>query len=303
MSGLLYLLSLSFTDRPWISVTILLIGRALIGAAESLIITGAQIWGLVLGGPQNTSKVMAWVGMGLFAAFAIGAPIGAGLYAAYGFVGIALATMAVPLLTLLLVMPLAAVTPPEHRARPRIATVIGAVMVPGLGAALSNAGFGAMITFVVLLFAERGWSPSWLPFTIFAAALIAARLWLSHLADRLGGARVALVFVLIEAAGLLLIGLAPWPAMALVGSAATGFGYALVYPGFAVEAIRRAPPESRGLALGFYTAFLDLALALAGPVFGLIAAGAGLSAVFLASALVVLSATVIAVRLLKAAPL
>ncbi len=40
-SGLLYLLSLGFADSPIASVTILLIGRALLGAAESFIITGA----------------------------------------------------------------------------------------------------------------------------------------------------------------------------------------------------------------------------------------------------------------------
>src|SRR5260221_2014587 len=45
VSGLLYLLSLDLADTPAISVTILICGRALLGAAESFIITGAQIWG------------------------------------------------------------------------------------------------------------------------------------------------------------------------------------------------------------------------------------------------------------------
>jgi hypothetical protein len=46
---------------------------------------------------------------------------------------------------------------------------------------------------------------------------------------------------------------------------ATGFGYSLVYPGFDVEAVHRAPPQSRGLAMGAYTAFLDLAPGLVNP--------------------------------------
>jgi hypothetical protein len=50
--------------------------------------------------------------------------------------------------------------------------------------------------------------------------------------------------------------------------------------------------------MGTYTAFLDLALGIASPVLGLIAGGAGLGSVFLASALVVLCASPIAVRLL-----
>jgi hypothetical protein len=37
-------------------------------------------------------------------------------------------------------------------------------------------------------------------------------------------------------------------ALALVGVTLTGLGYSLVYPGFGVEALRHAPPQSRGLA-------------------------------------------------------
>ncbi|HEX3499500.1 MAG TPA: MFS transporter [Stellaceae bacterium] len=62
VSGLLYLLSLRFVRAPQISVTILLLGRALLGGAESFVITGAVSWGLALVSPQNTGKVIAWVG-------------------------------------------------------------------------------------------------------------------------------------------------------------------------------------------------------------------------------------------------
>jgi MFS family permease len=41
LSGALYLVSLAFEGMPWISVSVLLAGRALLGAAESFIITGA----------------------------------------------------------------------------------------------------------------------------------------------------------------------------------------------------------------------------------------------------------------------
>ena len=92
VAGLLYLLSLPFAVSPWISVSILLAGRALLGGAESLIITGAVSWGLSLAGPENAGRVIAWVGMAMFAALALGAPIGAALFEAGGFVTIAAAT-------------------------------------------------------------------------------------------------------------------------------------------------------------------------------------------------------------------
>ena len=86
----------------------------------------------------------------------------------------------------------------------------------------------------------------------------------------------------------------------MAGAVLAGSGFALVYPGLGVEAVRRTPPRSRGLAMGAYTAFLDLALGLANPALGLVASGAGLGAVYLVSTLVVLCAAAIAARLLNA---
>ena len=91
-AGLLYFLSLDFVAAPVISVTILLLGRTLLGVGESFIMVGAQSWGLSILGVQHTSKTLAWIGSAMFGAFAAGAPIGTILYGRYGFNAIALAT-------------------------------------------------------------------------------------------------------------------------------------------------------------------------------------------------------------------
>jgi MFS family permease len=119
------------------------------------------------------------------------------------------------------------------------------------------------------------------------------------LPDRVGGARVSLVCILIEAAGLAFIWYAPSPNMAILGSFVIGMGYSLVYPGFGVEVVRLTPLESRGLAMGTYTAFLDLSLGIANPALGIVADHAGLGPVFLTSIVIVLLSTGIAVRLLQ----
>jgi len=296
-SGLLYFASLSFVSAPALSAAILLLGRALLGVGESFIITGGQSWGLAILGFENTSKVLAWVGSAMFGAFAAGAPIGSVLYARYGFAGLALATTLLPIATLALVTPLQRVTPTAY-VRTGLLKVMAAVWLPGIGSALSSVGFGAVIAFSALLFIARGW-PAWPAFSMFALAFILTRMFLGHLADRFGGAKVALVSVLVEAVGLGLIAFAPGLALALTGAALTGLGYSLVYPGLGVEAVRRVPVDSRGLAMGAYTAFLDLALGITSPILGLIASGAGIGAVFLASTLAVLGAAVIAVRLMR----
>jgi MFS family permease len=297
--AVLYLVSLAFTSNPWLSVSILLAGRALLGISESFIITGAAAWGLALAGPQNAGGVIAWVGMAMFAAMALGAPLGTALYSYGGFSAVAIATAVIPVLTLLLVAPLAAAKG-QRGAPASFMKVAGAVWLPGVGSAFSSLGFGAILAFGSLFGAQRGWEPVWLTFTAFAVALVAARLFFGHVPDRFGGARVALACVVIEAAGLALMWVAPDRTIAAIGAALAGFGYSLVYPGLGVEAVRRAPAQSRGLAMGAYTVFLDVALGFGSPLLGLIAGWTGVGSVFLVTAILVLGAAVISAHLLRA---
>jgi hypothetical protein len=44
---------------------------------------------------------------------------------------------------------------------------------------LSSVGYGAVLTFSVLLFASRQWPNPWLAVTCFAAALVVARIFLA----------------------------------------------------------------------------------------------------------------------------
>jgi MFS family permease len=297
IAGLLYLVSVPLMREPALSGAFLLLGRFVLGAGESFIITGALGWGVALVGSRHTGKVMAWMGTAMYAAFAAGAPAGAWLYGQEGFAGIAWATLALPLAILVLLCRLPAV-PPATNARPAFTAVLRAVWVPGLGLALTSLGFGAIAGFVALLFAAKTWTPVWHPFTAFAVSFMLARILLGHVVDKLGGARVALVSIVIESAGLALLWIAPSFAWAVGGAALTGLGYSLVYPGFGVEAVRRTPPQSSALAMGAYTACLDLALGVGTLALGAVASQWGLGSVFLASAVVVALAAVIGVWLL-----
>ena len=109
VSGMAYLASLAFMASPVTSLGVLLIGRVLLGCGESLIITGALSWGFSLVGPQNAGKVMAWIGIAIYAAYSTGAPLGTLIYGPYGFAGISVATSIIPLLALAVVAPARAV--------------------------------------------------------------------------------------------------------------------------------------------------------------------------------------------------
>ncbi|CCH07582.1 Xanthine transporter,putative [Achromobacter xylosoxidans NH44784-1996] len=299
VSGLLYLLSLAFVSMPVVSVAILLVGRAILGGAESFIITGGVSWGLGLVDKGHAGKVIAWVGTAMFAAMAFGGPFGTMMFSSFGFASIALVTTLLPLLVLAGLWRLPALAPHAHKTKAGMKSVMGSVWLPGLGAATASIGYCAVLAFSSLFYAERHWEPIWLAFTAFGAALIVSRLIAGHLPDRFGGAKVALVFVLVQTAGLVFMWLARNSVIASAGAAIAGFGYSLVYPGLGVEAVRGTSPENRGLAMGIYTAFLDVAMAIGSPALGWIAGQAGLGAVFIASALVVLCTAGIAVRLLQ----
>lgn len=286
LSGLAYLASLAFLGVPTLSLWILLLARVLLGCGESLIVTGAFSWGMGRIGPQHAGRVMAWVGIAMYGAYAVGAPLGTWINGLYGFAGISLATAAAPLLALVMVLGLPGVAPTAVRRTP-FYKVLGAVWRPGLGLALSSIGFGVLTAFIALLFAARQWDNASLAFTAFGVAFIGARLGFAHLPDKLGGARVAMVCVVIEAIGLLLIWGGADAVMVYAGAALTGFGYSLAFPGFGVEAVRRAPPQSRGVAMGAYVAFLDISLGLTGPVLGAVAAAWGLDVVYLVAAVAV----------------
>ncbi|MFO1088078.1 MAG: arabinose transporter [Hyphomicrobiales bacterium] len=298
-SGVLYLASLAAVGAPVLSAAILLAGRAVMGIAESFVITSAVSWGFARVDTAKTRKVIAWVGMSMFGALAIGAPVGAAIYAMAGFACIGLVTTLAPLAVLIAIVRLPAVKPIRTSAHQGFGAILRSVWMPGVGAALSSFGFGAILAFGAILFAERGWGDPWLPFTAYAAGLIIARILLGHLPDRLGGARVALVSVFVEAAGLIGLWVAGDPLVAAAGAMLTGAGYALVYPGLGLEAVRRTLPENRGAAMGIFTIFLDVALGLGTPVLGVIANHGGLSSVFLASAVIVMASSLVSTALLR----
>jgi predicted MFS family arabinose efflux permease len=88
----------------------------------------------------------------------------------------------------------------------------------------------------------------------------------------------------VEIFGLLLLGFARVPSAAFAAAGLIGFGFSLVFPSLAVEAVSRIPIENRGTALGTYNVFIDLSLFLTGPIAGAIISHAGYRFAFLSCA-------------------
>lgn len=298
LSGGFYLVSVFFAGKAVLSVVILTLGRFCLGVGENLLITGSLCWGMTLMGPDRVGQVMAWMGTAIFGAIAVSTPLGNAVYMRYGFLGVAITATLLPLLALPLVAWLRSVAPPPHT-KPPFMKVAGAVWGPGVGVALSGVGFGAVTTFITLLFVNRGWGGLWIVLSVLSVSFMAGRLVLGHLPDKIGGARVAMGCILVEILGQGAIWLAQGPALAVAGVALTGLGYSLIYPALGVEALRRVPPEHRGLAMGSYTVFLDISMGLTGPVLGLAADRAGLGAIYFVGMLLAMGAAIVIFRLLQ----
>jgi MFS family permease len=281
--GICYLLSVLFIDLPALSVGVLLVGRALVGGAESLIITGSMLWALRRVPPERSAQAIAWVGMSMFAAMAVAAPIGSVVFSRFAFVGIAFLSVVIPLVALALITPMRALAPVASAKAP-LSNVLRAVLLPGIGFALSGITFGSITTFLTLYFVARGWTHGAAAFSTFAVALILARIVGGRLPDRFGGARVALYCLGIQALGLTLIYTADAGVAAIIGAGIAGAGFSLVFPSLGLEAIRRVSAANRGIAMGAYNAFVDLTLGIGSPALGFLASRAGVGAVFAASA-------------------
>ena len=300
LSGVFMLLSSWLSAMPALSLASLLLGRLVLGSAESLVGSGSIGWGIGRVGANNTAKVISWNGIASYGAIAIGAPLGVLMVNHWGMWSMGASIIALAVLGLLLAWPKLA-APIVSGVRLPFLHVLGRVLPHGTGLALGSIGFGTIATFITLYYATQQWENAVLCLSLFGASFIGARLLFGNLINRIGGFRVAIACLSVETVGLLLLWLAPNPQLALAGAALSGFGFSLVFPALGVEAVNLVPASSRGAAVGAYSLFIDLSLGITGPLVGAVAAGFGFASIFLFAALAAFSGLMLSVYLYRQA--
>lgn len=259
---------------------LLIIGRLLLGWGESLALVGMLGWSIEQMRPARAGRVIALSGMAIYGAFAVGSPLGLAIFQYFGFAGLMLVCAALPLLGLAMIkdMPEGAL---QNGVRESFWRILGRIWRPGLTVGLQGVGFAALGAFITLHFINQGWAYGSLGLTLFGSGFVSMRLFCGHLPDKIGGSRVAIVSLAIEATGQFLLWSASEPAWALLGALLTGIGCSMIFPSMGMEVVKRVPPQLRGTAVGGFAAFQDIAYGLTGPVAGLFADHYGYASVFL----------------------
>ncbi|WP_300720061.1 MFS transporter [Pseudomonas sp.] len=284
ISGVLTCIAVWTQAWPVLSLCVLIVGRLFLGVAQGLIGVGTISWGIAQVGSAHTARTIGWNGIASYGAIAIGAPLGVVMVDALGFVSLGFALLLLAVMALLLIRNKTS-CPVISGVRLPFWSVFGLIAPYGISLTLASIGYGTLTTFITLFYIDRGWTGAAYCLTVFGVCFILARLLFTSTIGRLGGFTVSIACMGLEALGLVLLWLAPSSLYALIGAGLTGVGLSLVYPALGVEAVKQVPVSSRGAGLGAYAVFFDLALAISGPLMGVIALNMGYPWIFFSAAL------------------
>ncbi len=153
-------------------------------------------------------------------------------------------------------------------------------VAPGLVAGFGIVAMVAISTFVPLYAGEIGLESVGLVFTVSSISIAAVRIVFSRLPDRIGSVRAASISLVFTIVGATIVTVWASPAGVFVGVAVLAGGMSMQTPALIPVAVEGVPPHERSSALATFTMFMDVSVALTGPLIGLIVSGAGYRVAF-----------------------
>lgn len=253
--------------------------RILHGAGEGAVYTAGAAWLVGLCPPERRGRVVGLYGTAMWLGITLGALFGTVAMHLIGFSGVWGLCVLVGAAGFLSVSAGKRPPRPEGSAR-RLVVLPVTTIVPGVALSLASLGYAALAAFVALHMMARGVADGIAAFNAFGFTYIGVRLFIGNLPDRLGPRRVSFWSALVETVGLLVVAIAPNLLVVIIGGLVMGAGLSLLFPALALIVINRSDKSQQGAALGTFTSFWDLGIAVGAPVSGLIASVFGYAAIY-----------------------
>jgi len=252
------------------SIAALVAVRVVHGVGEGTVYTAGAAWLVSLCPPERRGRVVGLYGICMWLGITLGALAGTvalrvgGFSAVWGFCTVAavagMASVAVKK------------PPPQPETFGGRGSILpAAAVLPGISVSLAALGYAALAAFVTLHMLARGVANGIAAFNAFGFTYIGVRLFIGNIPDRLGPRPVAFWSALVEAVGLVIVALAGNLVTVIIGGLVIGAGLSLLFPSLALIVINSAPNSQRGTALGAFTSFWDVGIAVGAPLAGLIA--------------------------------
>jgi MFS family permease len=275
-----------------------------LGLANGLISTPASVAAARESPPAHRGEALGTYYLASSLGIALGPPLAFGLRALGGMaLALAFTTLMAALLGVLAARFAAAAgagAPAAPAARgmrlwSRSAVPVSAALV------LSTIGHSSVYAFLPLYAVGRGQGAAlaWF-FTVYPLWLIACRVALRGVSDRLGHLPVSMAAMALVTAGHVVLVAPPTPLSLVLTAVVLGTGNSVLYPTLAALVVERAPDRERGLALGTLSGAWDLGIVVGSALIGAVADrfsyGAGFAVGALCSALGVLALALTARR-------
>ncbi|GGX83908.1 MFS transporter [Streptomyces hiroshimensis] len=281
------------------SLPVLVLARLLLGAGEGILFTSAVSWVMRGSADGRRARVAGWFGLSMWGGLSAGPVLAGLLHAWHGDSAVWGAVTLLPLVGMALAI--STRNPPRQPAAPaRGALLPRGSRLPGLAYLLTSYGYGAISTVLLLYLQHAHIGGGQAALAVFAVAFLVARAVGSPMVDRLGGVPAFVVAAVAEACGLLILGCRADVVGALLGTAVTGAGVALLYPAMIAVIVGRSPQGQQGAAVGVMISFWDLGITVSGFISGTVAGALGYGWSFVLSAGLSVAGAAITVCFLRA---
>jgi len=245
-------------------------GRLLFGLGNAAAVTLAMSWLVAFTSTGTRGRALSIYGLSVWVGVAVGPQLAAMLSAEAGPRAVLVACIALDavMFALFLCAPAPAASSATAEAPlpagPGVLTrALRAVWLPGVVAGAAWCGQGLLMGFLLVHLVAAGVPATGVfgaatVFAVFAVCVIASRIVLAGMPDRIGPERAAAVSLVVLSAGLAVLAVSTSFPVAAAGAGVMGVGFSPLYPSLTMLATRGLHATNRALGLGLFGAFTSI---------------------------------------------